>query len=41
MLGALGVFPAVVVWTENGAVGVRFKEEQPELARRLSGLLPR
>lgn len=41
MLGALGVFPAVVVWAETGAVGIRFLEDQPELARRLSGLLPR
>jgi hypothetical protein len=41
MLGALGVFPAIVVWTEGGAVGIRFVDDQPELARRLSGLLPR
>lgn len=40
MLGALGVFRAVIIWVENGAVGIRFLEDQPQLARRLSGILP-
>lgn len=40
MLGALGTFPAVIIWVENGAVGVRFLDDQPQLARRLSGILP-
>jgi hypothetical protein len=40
MLGALGRFRGIVVWTQDDHLGIRFCEDQLHLARRIGLSLP-